>query len=49
MTSSKGKVVNRDFSGREVLFAAANMEIGASVVSFLWRWLMKATIESGFT
>lgn len=49
MTSSNGKVVNRDFSGRGVLFVVANMETGASGVSFLWRWVMKATIESGFT
>lgn len=49
MTSSNGKVENRDFSGREVLFVVANMEIGASVVNFLWSWVMKATIESGFT
>lgn len=46
MASSQGKVVNRVFSGREVLFV---VEIGASVVSFLWRCVMNATIESGFT
>lgn len=49
MASSNGKVENRDFSGRGDLFAVANVEIGASAVSFLWSWVMKATIESGFT
>lgn len=49
MTSSNRKVESEDFSGREVLFVRANMEIGASVVNFLWSWVMNATIESGFT
>lgn len=49
MTSSNREIVNWSFSTREVTFVVANMEIGTSVVGFLWRWLMKATIESGFT
>lgn len=49
MTSSNGKIVNWDFSTGEVTFVVANRKIGTSVVSFLWKWVMKATIESGFT
>lgn len=49
MASSNGKIANWGFSTREVTFVVANREIGTSVVSFLWKWVMKATIESGFT